>query len=53
MQKNLFKYIALFFAIIAIFYFFKKNQNPSIEADIVTENTETFENALPKDFHSF
>ena len=54
MQKNIYKFLALFLALVCIFYFIKKIQNtPSDNPnDLVTKEV-THKLSLPDDFHIF
>ncbi len=53
MQKNIIKLIVLFLALICIFYFFRKIQNPE-NGNIKVSNDETiYETTLPEDFYIF
>ena len=52
MQKSVFKFLALFFAFLCIFYFARKvifNQGTSATADSQVQ----FQQSLPDDFHDF
>lgn len=53
MQKNLTKYIALFVALICVFYFFKKIQvrDQSVASEFIGE--EIYDSSLPADFYDF
>lgn len=53
MQKNIFKLLALLIALICVFLFIKKIQNPNTEIPDVIVNEEVYENSLPDDFHTF
>lgn len=52
MQKNIFKFVAVFFAVMCAFFFFKKITNPTITANYeVVEQAQ--EMTLPDDYHTF
>lgn len=54
MLKNVIKFLALFLALICIFYFFKKTQSESHkETKAVNSEEVMYETSLPDDFHSF
>lgn len=52
MQKNVIKFIALFVALVCVFYFARKMQQPKIEQAVTTEEVQ-YETSLPDDFHTF
>ncbi len=53
MQKNIFKILILFTALICVFFFFKKIQSNSKDIPDVLVNEDLYESSLPNDFHTF
>ena len=53
MQKNVIKFLAVFVALICIFYFFRKTQLKKGQDEQTTEVEMAYETSLPDDFYPF
>ena len=53
MQKNIFKFLALFLTLIIVFFFLRKFQNKANNLSEIQVEDIAYEATLPEDFHKF